>query len=87
MCDIDNTSSVILVTINSLQVIVPFLKEITNAKFYYLDKFILITSGNGLHLYKYQIDASKPDDIKRFVTGSACIVKLRFQVYIWHDNI
>lgn len=40
-------------------------KEITNAQFYYLDKFILLTSGNILCLYKYHIDSGKPDDIKR----------------------
>ena len=43
----------------------PFVKEISSAKFYYLDKFLLLTSGSGLYLYKYHIDISKPDDIKR----------------------
>lgn len=42
-----------------------FAKEITGGQFYYLDKFILLTSGRTLFLYKYHIDTSKPDDIKR----------------------
>ena len=44
----------------------PFAKEVTSAHFYYMDKFLLLTSGNTLHLYKYYIDTSQVDDIKRF---------------------
>ena len=43
----------------------PFPKEVTHAQFYYLDKFILLISGNTLYLYKYHIDTTKPDDIRR----------------------
>ena len=52
-----------------------FKKEITTACFYYLDKFILLTSGNEIYLYKYHIDTSKPDDIKRYIGNSyaSCI--------------
>ena len=53
------------VLISSVQANSTFIKEITNAQFYYLDKFLLLTSGNGLYLYKYYIDTTKPDDIKR----------------------
>ena len=50
---------------SNLQANGTFMKEITKACFYYLDKFFLLTSGNELYLYKYHIDTSKPDDIKR----------------------
>ena len=43
----------------------PFPKEITQAKFYYVDKFVLLSCGNGLHLYKYHIDVRQKDDVKR----------------------
>jgi len=43
----------------------PFGKEIIQAKFYYVDKFVLLASGNGLHMYKYHIDAGQKDDVKR----------------------
>ncbi|XP_019849058.1 PREDICTED: WD repeat-containing protein 27-like [Amphimedon queenslandica] len=45
---------------------VPFPGEISNAKFYYLDKFILLTFENKLNLYKYYIDPNPPPDIKRY---------------------
>ena len=48
-----------------------FVKEITSAQFYYLDKFVLLTSGRTLFLYKYHIDTSKPDDIKRLNSSPA----------------
>lgn len=43
----------------------PFAKEITQAKFYYVDKFVLLACGNGLHMYKYHIDVGQKDDVKR----------------------
>jgi len=43
----------------------PFAKEITSAHFYYLDKFLILTSGNLLYLYKYHIDTTQADDIRR----------------------
>lgn len=48
----------------------PFTKEVTTAQFYYLDKFILLSSGNSLYLYKYHLDTAKTDDIKRYLTAS-----------------
>lgn len=33
--------------------------------FYYVDKFILLSSGTTLYLYKYYLDFSK-DDLKRW---------------------
>ena len=42
-----------------------FSKEITEAQFFYIDKFFLIVSGNCLYLYKYCIDTEKPDDVRR----------------------
>ena len=43
---------------------VPFAKEVKHARFYYLDKFLLLTSGGNLFLYKYHLDLEK-QDIKR----------------------
>lgn len=43
-----------------------FNKVVTHAQFYYMDKFILLTSANNLYLYKYNIDLGKVDEIKRF---------------------
>lgn len=48
----------------------PFGKEILQAKFYYVDKFVLLACGNGLHLYKYHIDAGQKDDVKRYQTNN-----------------
>ncbi|XP_058953759.2 WD repeat-containing protein 27 [Pocillopora verrucosa] len=48
----------------------PFSKEITQAKFYYVDKFVLLASGNGLHMYKYHIDTGQKDDVKRYQTNN-----------------
>ncbi|XP_046849927.1 WD repeat-containing protein 27-like [Xenia sp. Carnegie-2017] len=42
-----------------------FCKGLNRAAFYYVDKFILISSGNFLHLYKYHLDFNK-DDLKRY---------------------
>jgi WD40 repeat protein len=39
---------------------------ISHAIFYYLDKFILLSSSNSLYLYKYYIDPDPTDDIKRY---------------------
>ncbi len=47
------------------QVNPPFPKDVTDAQFYYMDKFILLTCSNSLHLYKYHIDTARPDDIRR----------------------
>lgn len=30
-----------------------------------MDKFVLLACGNGLHMYKYHIDAGQKDDVKR----------------------
>jgi len=48
----------------------PFAKEITEAKFYYVDKFVLLACGNGLHMYKYHIDVGQKDDVKRYQTNN-----------------
>ncbi len=44
----------------------PFSGDISWAQFYYLDRFLLLTTSNTLLLYKYQLDTSRPDDIKRY---------------------
>lgn len=36
-------------------------EEITAAQFYYMDKFILLTYGNSLNMFLYNIDTSKSD--------------------------
>ena len=46
-----------------------FCKDVNRATFYYLDKFILLTYGNSLCLYKFNLDASK-DDVKRYQTSN-----------------
>lgn len=43
----------------------PFSKEVTRAEFYYLDKFVLLVTGNRVGLYKYHIGDGHQDDIKR----------------------
>lgn len=48
---------------------VPFPKEVNFARFYYMDKFILLTSGNTLYMYKYYLEQTK-DDIKRYLSNS-----------------
>ena len=48
-----------------------FKKEISFSQFYYMDRFILLCSGNVLYLYKYHIDTQPPDDIKRYI-GRLC---------------
>ncbi|XP_056148230.1 WD repeat-containing protein 27 [Lampris incognitus] len=42
-----------------------FSKPIRSAQFYYLDKFLLLASGQSLHLYLYHLDKTY-DDIKRY---------------------
>ena len=48
----------------------PFSKEITHVQFYYMDRFLLVASGSTLYLYKYHIDSTRPDDIKRYVCAA-----------------
>ncbi|KAK2507166.1 hypothetical protein MC885_012844 [Smutsia gigantea] len=47
-----------------------FSKPIQYAQFYYIDAFILLSSGPEFHLLKYHIDTCK-DDIKR------CLLRLQ----------
>lgn len=47
----------------------PFPKEIKNAQFYYMDRFLILTSSNTLYMYKYHLDPTK-QDIKRYVSKS-----------------
>ncbi|XP_048585644.1 WD repeat-containing protein 27 isoform X2 [Nematostella vectensis] len=47
----------------------PFSKEVSQSSFYYVDKFILLSCGNGLYLYKYHIDPVK-DEIKRYQSNN-----------------
>lgn len=37
--------------------------------FYYLDKFLLLSSSNSLYLYNYHLDPAHTDDIKRYMYG------------------
>ena len=50
-----------------------FSREVTQAKFYYLDKFVLLVTGNRLGLYKYYIGDGHSDDIKRSDRLTACV--------------
>ncbi|XP_065833672.1 WD repeat-containing protein 27-like [Oscarella lobularis] len=45
-------------------------KEIKESRFYYVDKFLLVASGDSLYMYKYFIDSQKVDDIKRYQTNN-----------------
>ncbi|CAI8049424.1 WD repeat-containing protein 27 [Geodia barretti] len=47
-----------------------FPAAISRAVFYYLDKFLLLSSSNSLHLYKYHIHSQPTDDIKRYLNSS-----------------
>eukprot|EP01135_Chromosphaera_perkinsii_P008898 Nk52_evm8s1524 gene=Nk52_evmTU8s1524 len=47
-----------------------FAHPIKEARFFYLDKFILLASGSRLLLYKYFIDPSAPDDLKRYQSNN-----------------
>lgn len=44
----------------------PFAKEIKNAQFFYVDKFILLIHGPNLSMYKYDM-STKRDDVKRYL--------------------
>ncbi|KAK6172448.1 hypothetical protein SNE40_016095 [Patella caerulea] len=46
-----------------------FPKEVKQSQFYYMDKFILLISGNGFYMYKYYLDTSK-HEIRRYLTKS-----------------
>ena len=45
---------------------VPFSKEIVHGCFYYMDKFLILVSGQSFFMYKYHLDTDKVDDIKRW---------------------
>ncbi|XP_077971548.1 WD repeat-containing protein 27-like [Styela clava] len=42
-------------------------KIVTQAQFYYVDKFIILTFGNSIGLYSYYIDESPKSDVKRYL--------------------
>jgi hypothetical protein len=44
----------------------PFPSEINTVRFCYQDKFVLLSSRNRLSLFKYFIDPSKDQDLKRY---------------------
>ncbi|KAL4238028.1 WD40 repeat-like protein [Mactra antiquata] len=46
-----------------------FSKEVQNGQFYFMDKFILLCSGNSMFMYKYYLDPSK-NEIQRYLTQS-----------------
>lgn len=60
-----------------LQENAPFPKEIKNAQFYYMDRFLILTSSNTLYMYKYHLDPTK-QDIKRSVCN---------QLFPWIVNL
>jgi WD40 repeat protein len=47
----------------------PFPGEIRHAQFFYLDKFIFLTSSNKLFLYTFHLNSTK-NDLKRYLTNS-----------------
>ncbi|XP_033734815.1 WD repeat-containing protein 27-like [Pecten maximus] len=47
----------------------PFPREVKFGRFYYMDKFILLTSGSTVYMYKYHLDLTK-QDIKRYLSKS-----------------
>ncbi|XP_034041297.1 WD repeat-containing protein 27 [Thalassophryne amazonica] len=56
-----------------------FSKPIRNAQFYYLDKFVLLSSGPNLFLYLYDVDVTC-DDIKRYEKRSVIKLAKQFKV-------
>ncbi|XP_064622428.1 WD repeat-containing protein 27-like [Lineus longissimus] len=56
-----------------------FTKELRHAQFYFMDKFIMLTSGNAFYLYKYHLDPSK-SDIKRYLTNNRYRLVKTFQM-------
>ncbi|XP_060081594.1 WD repeat-containing protein 27-like [Ylistrum balloti] len=46
-----------------------FPREVKFGRFYYMDKFILLTSGSTMFMYKYHLDLTK-QDIKRYLSKS-----------------
>ncbi|KAG5831364.1 hypothetical protein ANANG_G00302970 [Anguilla anguilla] len=56
-----------------------FSKPVKSAQFYYLDKFLLLSSGNALHLYLYHLDMAR-DDIKRYHQKSLCKLVGKFKM-------
>lgn len=46
-----------------------YTKEIHFGQFYFMDKFILLCSGNSLYMYKYAIDLTK-NDLQRYLPQS-----------------
>ncbi|XP_022091006.1 WD repeat-containing protein 27-like isoform X2 [Acanthaster planci] len=56
-----------------------FAKEIKAARFYYVDRLLLLTSGSTLYLYKYVVDTSV-DDIKRYQCNSRYKLIKSFQL-------
>ena len=47
----------------------PFPAELRHAQFYYLDKFVLLSSANKFYLYTHHLDAAK-NDLQRYKTSS-----------------
>ena len=38
--------------------------QVNGAEFFYLDKFVALSSGSKVFIYNYHLDNSKADDIK-----------------------
>ncbi|XP_038078106.1 WD repeat-containing protein 27-like isoform X2 [Patiria miniata] len=56
-----------------------FAKEVKAARFYYVDKFLLLASGGALYLHKFVLDTSV-DDIKRYQSNSRYKLVKSFQL-------
>ncbi|MGH0177283.1 UNVERIFIED_CONTAM: hypothetical protein FKN15_074746 [Acipenser sinensis] len=56
-----------------------FSKPIRSAQFYYMDKFILMSSGPSLQLFVYHLDTNR-EDIKRYKQKSVCKLVEKFQM-------
>ncbi|RXM34410.1 Endoplasmic reticulum lectin 1 [Acipenser ruthenus] len=56
-----------------------FPKPIRSAQFYYMDKFILLSSGPSLQLFVYHLDTNR-EDIKRYKQKSVCKLVEKFQM-------
>ncbi|CAH2249880.1 WD repeat-containing 27 isoform X1 [Pelobates cultripes] len=56
-----------------------FFKPVRFPQFYYMDKFILLSSGAEFHLLKYFLDDSK-DEIKRYKKKNICKTIQNFQL-------
>eukprot|EP01137_Pigoraptor_chileana_P016279 Opistho-2@72975 len=58
----------------------PFAGEVRQARMYYMDKFVMIAAGGGLHMFKFHADDERVDDVKRYKTNNRYKLVKEFQM-------